>query len=74
VAWYSFSMLCLAIHLWQGWKSAPRNMALQNLIPSDKETVQEVTSLGHMLIVPLCLGFAASPLYAYWLNSQGVTA
>ena len=68
VAWYTMAMVALAVHLREGWNFAPRNLVAQGALP--KKFKREATSIGNRLITPLCVGFAAIPVYAHYLSSK----
>merc|ERR1711871_1068049 len=61
VGFYLASLAALAVHLWFGWSKT----VLKLDIP--KSARARFVAIGHGLIWPLFIGFAACPVYSYFL-------
>ena len=59
VAFYLASLAATAVHVWFGWSKTILKMDIT------KEQRKPFETLGHLLVWPLFLGFAACPLYCY---------
>ncbi len=60
VAFYLASVAAAGVHLWVGWGKTVAK-APEGAVP--KRARAGVVALGRALVVPLCVGFAACPLY-----------
>merc|ERR1712166_1522147 len=68
VAFYMVSLLAVGFHLWFGWHKAVLKMAV------DKELKAPFNTIGKVMIVPLCAGFALGPLWAWSIHLADIAA
>jgi len=60
VAFYLLSLVAVGFHLWFGWHKAVNKMAV------DKELKSPFNTIGQVMIMPLCAGFALGPCWAWY--------
>lgn len=59
VVWYTVAVSALGFHLWKGWTKTVYKLGL------DSAYIQPARALGHLLIIPLTVGFVSTPIYAF---------
>lgn len=66
VLFYIASVIIVGIHLWHGW---PKTVPKMNGIDKEQDE-KPFVFIGHFLIIPLCIGFAVTPIYAWYLTTM----